>query len=160
MKLARGFTVIELTLVLALISVVMGIVIVRLDFGSTRQRMIQESRKIGNVIGTYRERAMGEQRVYALNLDANAGQWTVSAPQEMNSGALEAAPPLVTGTCQAPLKILSIKKNAAELASPVSIFLDPRGTAPELSIDVGIENGKYISILIDPLVNEVTYVEH
>lgn len=158
---ARAFTLIELALVLALISVVMGIVIVRLDLGSPRQRIIQESRKLGNLITLYRERAMGEQRIYVLRLDTEANEWLLSAPVEANSGAVAAAPSIVKYACQAPSKLLSVRNAASlNLTSPVTLYFDPRGTAPDVSIDIGIEKGTFITLQIDPLVNEVNYVEH
>lgn len=158
---ARAFTVIELALVLALISVVMGIVIVRLDLGSPRQHIIQESRKLGNLITTYRERAMGEQRLYALTLDTGTSEWILSTPTEANPTAMEAAPTVVKYACQTPSKLLSVKNAAAlELTSPVTLIFDPRGTAPGVSIDIGVEKGKFITLQLDPIVNEVIYVEH
>ncbi len=143
------------------LSVVMGIVIVRLDLGSPRQRIIQESRKLGNLITTYRERAMGEQRIYALRLDTGTSEWVLSTPTEASPSAMEAAPVIVKYACHTPSKLLSVKNAASlELTSPITLYFDPRGTAPGVTIDIGVDKGKFIAVQIDPLVNEVNYVEH
>ncbi len=157
----RAFTIIELTIVLALVGVIMGLVVVRFDWGSQRQQVIAQARKLGNAIQTYRERAMSEQSVYGLQLDLSEGSWSIHQVPEKNIAALQVTPTLVSAKCERPVKILAVKTaEGLELQTPITIFFDPRGVAPGMSIDLGVESGSGVTLQLDPLVNEVSYAVH
>lgn len=155
----RGFTVVELTIVLALVTVIMALIIVRFDWGSPRQHVIAEARKLGNAIATYRERAMNEQQLYLLQLDQDQNAWAIRPPSPA-AGITVAS--LVSGSFERPIKLNSIKTTTEGLAlqSPVLLAFNPQGTTTPLSIDLSVENGPGITLRIDPLVNEVVYAEH
>jgi len=159
MAARRGFTLIELTIALALISVLMGLVLVRFDFGSRRQKVIQEGRKLGNLISTYRERAIQEECLYAFNLDIENGTYSITKPKERSI-----APPLtvalVLGKLSEPAQISKVLLQGNQLSSPVVIYLDSKGVISELSIDIAVQKGPGVLLTIDPLVNEVRYNEH
>jgi len=158
--MAGGFTIIELTMVLALISVVMGLVIVRLDFGSPRQRVIEQARKLGNVIRSYRERAICEDQSYCMTVDLKESRWAIERIKERQDPMKGLNRPLSTSACESPVRIRGITlSHSKNMDSPVVIYLDPRGVLPDLQIDIGLENGPIVSVQPDPLVNEVAYVE-
>ena len=85
----RGFTLVELTFVLALITVLMGLVIVRFDWGGSHQRTIAEARRLGRAIETYRQKAIAEQKVYWLILDRKQHSWSIADPNQGPTDAYE-----------------------------------------------------------------------
>ncbi|MBI3828872.1 MAG: prepilin-type N-terminal cleavage/methylation domain-containing protein [Planctomycetes bacterium] len=156
---SRGFTLIELTVTLALAVVFMGLVIVRFSWGSPRQQTIAEGRKLGNLIETYREKAVAEERLYALRIDAEQGQYAVYQPAERRAGSLDMLAPLRSGSLPGYVAIKAIRKQADVLASPVVFYFDSRGVLPDLFIDLIHKDGAAVSLHLDPLQNEVTYDE-
>jgi type II secretory pathway pseudopilin PulG len=155
----RGFTILELTIALTLMVVLMGLVVIRLGFGSSRQQTIDAARKVGNIFSTYREKAMTEECLYAFRLDAATGQYAVFQPAERNPALLDGLTPLKTCLLQVPIKFGKILIQGNELTAPVTVFLDPKGFLPDLSIEIVNESGTAIQIHPDPVVNEVQYDE-
>jgi prepilin-type N-terminal cleavage/methylation domain-containing protein len=152
-----GFTIVELTIVLTLIAVVMGLVIVRFDLGSRRQRVISEARKLGRLISTYREKAIDEQQTYALTIDLNGNRYSVVRPADSSIQAVQQSQPLVDYAVVQPIRFASVSAQSKAMASPVTMFFDPRGVLPEVSIELGIDAGPAEVIRTDPLASEVYY---
>ena len=152
-----GFTIVELTIVLALVIVIMGLVIVRFDWGSQRQRVIAEARKLGRTIATYREKAINEQRPYAMMIDLNENHYVVLQPADSSVQAVQQCRPLSDSAVSQPMRIAAIIAQSKTLESPVTLFFDPRGIMPELRIELGIEKGPAVVVRNDPLANEVYY---
>jgi type II secretory pathway pseudopilin PulG len=157
MNRKAGFTIVELTIVLALIIVVMGLVIVRFDWGSQRQRVIAEARKIGRAIATYREKAIDEQRPYAMTMDLNENHYLVVHPTDSSVQAVQQCRPVLDSAVPQPMRIVAVTAQNKALTSPVMIFFDPRGIMPELRIELGIEKGPTVVLRTDTLANEVYY---
>lgn len=158
MREARhGFTIVELTIVLSLMIVGMSLVIVRFDWGGPRQNVVSEARKLGRLISTYREKAIDEERSYALTLDLNAGRYTIIQTDESSTSDVQQTRPLVDAALAQPIRFSAVSVQNKALASPITIFFAPRGIMPELRIEVGIDKGPVVIIRIDPLANEVGY---
>jgi prepilin-type N-terminal cleavage/methylation domain-containing protein len=153
-----GFTVIEVSIVLALIVVMMALVIVRFDWGSQRQKAIMEARKLGNLITTYREKARDDEQIYALRLDSDTGNYAVVHPLEKSAASALSAPSLRAGRLEN-LRFKRIAVDGRKLQSPVVIFFSVTGVLPRLSIDIGTDAGTAVGVDIDPLVSEVSYAE-
>ena len=156
----RGFTVLELTLVLALIGLLMGLVVVRFNFGSPRQNLIAQAQKLGNVITTYRERAISEEQVYAMQFDLTANTWTVRRLDErrdMSENHL--AKPLASGSFEPPVTLKTITVAGSKDQPPSVIYFDSRGILPELQLKMCMQGYSGVTLRLNPLVNEVTYVE-
>lgn len=156
----KGFTILELTIALTLMVILMGLVVIRLGFGSSRQQTVDAARKVGNLLSTYREKAMTDECLYALRLDASTGQYAVFRPLERNAAALEGMTPIKTATLQAPIRFGKVMAKGMELPAPVTIFLDPKGFLPDFSIEVASYNNAVVILRPDPVVNEVRYDEH
>lgn len=154
-----GFTIVELTIVLALVVVMMGLVVVRFNWGGPRDALIAEARKLGRLIATYREKAISEERPYALTLDLNAGRYFVTQPGDSNTQAVQQARPLIDALLPQKIRMVSISARSQPLTSPVTVYLDPHGIMQDLKIKLGIETGQVIVVHPDPLTNEVTYDE-
>ena len=68
-----GFTLIELTVALSIAVVLAGVVLVRVDGWSPRQKLNTSARALGNTIRTWREKAQLEESVYMLQIDSDKG---------------------------------------------------------------------------------------
>lgn len=155
----RGFTILELLIALTLMVVLMGLVVIRLGFGSSRQQTIDAARKLGNLVSTYREKAMTDECLYAIRLDSATGQYTVFRPAERNAALLDASTPIKTRSLQAPIQFGKIRTQGVELPAPVTIFFDARGILPDISIEIASGTGALVVLRPDPIVNEVRYDE-
>jgi len=156
MKPMRGFTVLELCVVLALIGISVGFVVVRIDFGGERQQLHREARQLGNIISSYRDRAVTEQCIYALVLPAD--QYRIVKPSE-RSLEVVAAETLKHQQFQYS-KVIQVRQGNAELPAPLVLYFDPRGIVPDTTIVLSTQSGEAKAALsIHPLTNEITYEE-
>lgn len=156
----HGFTLIELTVVLALAAVLMGLVVVRLPWASTRQEVISEARKIGNLIVSAREQAMREERLFALRLDIEAGRYTLVKPQDRTPEALEKAVHAGEGSWSSRVNLRVLRREGTQGSSLVTLFFDAHGILPpNWTLEVADAKGHAVTLRLDPLVNEVAYDE-
>jgi prepilin-type N-terminal cleavage/methylation domain-containing protein len=158
-KHPRGFTLLELTIVLALIVLTFGLVIVRFDFGSDRQRLIHEGRKIGNLIENYREQAMSMEQVFVLTIDKDGGTYEVKQPPSVTSKAIASAKTLHAGALPNTCAFVQIAREGTNLPSPALIKFTPKGVLPATMIRISGPSGG-ITMKIDPLQTAVTYDEY
>jgi type II secretory pathway pseudopilin PulG len=155
----RAFTLVEITIALSLLVVLMSLVVVRMSFGSARQQTISAARSLGNLLGTYREKAMTEERLYALHLDLDTGQYAIYCLLERNAAALNGLKPLKSGRLTLPLAFGKVFVGNVQVPSPVTLFLDPKGIVPDVRIEVVCANGPVVAICPDVFANENDYVE-
>jgi prepilin-type N-terminal cleavage/methylation domain-containing protein len=148
-KNQRGFTLIELTVALAVAAVVLGLVIVRIDGWSSRQALSASARALGNTIRLFRERAQAEEETYTLKIQMDRGTYAVTAAGEtLRSGRL--------GVGQTFVKILS---GGREQVTPAILQLGPRGILPETKITLDNSAKEQLTITLPSFANEVGYSE-
>ncbi|HEV3028071.1 MAG TPA: type II secretion system protein [Planctomycetota bacterium] len=138
MKPQAGFTLIELTVALAILVVASGLVIVRITGWSSRQSLHSSARTLGNTIRTWRERARTEETTYTLTIDEN--KYGIAAGRET-------------------LRLGRLGTGETFESGPKSITLTPRGLLPEQRIILRNGLGERVTLLIRALVNEVDYEE-
>lgn len=160
MRHPRAFTLVELTVALALMAVLLGLVIVRFTWGSPRQQVFAEARKFGNLVETFRERALSEERLYALSVDMDAGTFSVSRPAERSAAWVARAPIVRSEHLNQAIYFKSANLNDQDIPSPVIIFLDARSVVPPMQWILAHIHGESVSIKLDPLQSEVSYEEH
>lgn len=154
-----GFTLIELTVALALATVLLSLVIVRISWGGPRQTAIAEARKVGNLIRTYRERAQFEEREYALRLDLARNHYEILPVSDRSPLALQSAIPERQGTLSDRLRWNVLSQGDRELPSPVVLYFNRQGVMPETTIRVSYGTDSTITFGLNPLTNEVSYAE-
>ncbi|MCK6472726.1 MAG: prepilin-type N-terminal cleavage/methylation domain-containing protein [Planctomycetes bacterium] len=154
----RAFTLVELTVALALVVVLLGLVIVRFGGFTPRQHLAGEARKLGNTIETCRGMAALEETLYVLTLDRETGAYTVRKPAERSQAAIERAPVIRTGRLDGVhLKTAWIQDK--EISGTILLEFDARCLQPAWRLDLYLEDKAAVSLSIDPLVNEVRYEE-
>lgn len=154
----KGFTLLELTVVLALVVVIAGVVIVRVDGWSSRQALRGSARTLGNVIQLYRGKAELEERTYLLTLEMGSGRYRVD---EKGQGAGGAATPeaLRTGSLGSGRSFERVMMGETLLPSPVVLVLGPRGVLGNIRIAIANRDKEQVTLALGVLENDIDYVE-
>jgi prepilin-type N-terminal cleavage/methylation domain-containing protein len=152
-----GFTLIELSVALAIAVVVTGIVVVRVEGWSSRQELRNSARALGNVIRTYREKAQFEERPYLLVLDPEAGTYGVRVPAEGPWPSREEE--IRKGRLGPGRSFKKITIGGIEAKETVTLLFGTRGILPETQIVVRNTQDEEIRLVVGALTNEVTYAE-
>jgi prepilin-type N-terminal cleavage/methylation domain-containing protein len=149
MKSQSGFTLIELVVALAIIVVITGLVIVRVDGWSSRQALHASARALGNAIRLYREKAQEDEETCTLRLELDRATYSVTAAgQTLRRGKL--------GVGQSFGKAYA---GEDEVSTPVILNLGPRGLVPEVTIAIENSAGEKVTLKVSAMANEVTYAE-
>jgi len=135
----RGFTLIELTVVLAVLVIASGIVIIRVTGWSSRQALHSSARALGNTIRVWRERARTEETSYALVMDERSYQIT-AGKEVLRKGSLGGGESFDSGR-------------------PVTLVFTPRGVLPETRVTIRNGPGERVTLVVGALVNEIDYQE-
>jgi prepilin-type N-terminal cleavage/methylation domain-containing protein len=157
MKARGGFTLVELTVVLAIAVVLSGLVIVRVDGWSSRTTLRASARALGNLIRTYREKAELEEGVYILAIDLEKGTYLVRAVGE--DDPVGSAEVVRKGSLGNRRSFGAAAIDGQEEKKALSIVFDERGILPEIQIPIRSQEGDMITLFPGRLVNEVGYVE-
>jgi prepilin-type N-terminal cleavage/methylation domain-containing protein len=139
MRARGGFTLIELTVALAILVIASGMLIMRVVGGSSRQALHSSARNIGNAIRVWRERARAEETTYHLVCD-DRDYRILSGKEVVRRGRLGGG-------------------EAFEGTGPVTITFTPRGALPPTSISLRNQSGERITLILGALVNEIEYQE-
>ncbi len=152
MSRRAGFTLIELSIALAITVVLGGLVIVRVGGWSARQELHASARALGNAIRTWRERAELEERPFILVLDREKSGWRVEARGDL------ARERLAEGRLREGQAFGKVLADKMELSGPISLVFDARGSLPEIRIEV-LAGEEKVLLRLEALVNEVAYEE-
>lgn len=135
----RGFTLIELTVVLAVLVVASGFVIVRVGGWSSRQTLSASARALGNTLRLWRERARTEETTYRLVFD-ELGYRILSGEEVLRKGRLGAG-------------------ESFDPRPPSPMAFTPRGLLPETRISLRNTQGDQVILIVGALINEIDYQE-
>jgi prepilin-type N-terminal cleavage/methylation domain-containing protein len=157
-RLAGGFTLIELSIALAVVAVVLGLVILRFGGWSSRQASIASARTLGNTVRLYREKARLEGCAYALVVDLDQGAYYVTVP--LDGGAT----PMSEHVVRRAVLPEGLSFGRAVVAgriveSPVVLHFTPRGVVPETRLSIKNKDSEFVMLCIDALNNTVAYSE-
>lgn len=138
MKRQAGFTLIELTVVLAVVVVLSGFLVLRVTGWTSRQSLNNSARVLGEALRTWRERARFDEMSYQLSWKERS--WTVSSStgERMVGG--------VVGSGQ------SFEREG-------QVSFDRRGTANPATIALRHASGVCVLIKVDVLQSSVSYEE-
>ncbi len=136
MKRRAGFTLIELTVVLAVVVVLSGFLIVRVTGWSPRQSLNASTRAFGGALRVWRERARFDESSCRIAWKGNA--WTVSSAvgDRLGGGTLGASQSF---------------EDAGELV------FDRRGVAAPRWIWLRHSTGPRVAVVVDALLGDVRY---
>lgn len=155
----RGFTLIELVVVIALIGLLLVFAIPRFEDVSLFQGENKISRWIMLQVSGLKERALRERRVYFLHISADSGEMWVSG-EDMDEETREKA--------RASARSLPAGYRISDVAIPgqgkiavgrVDIRFYPKGYSDKAMIHIENDDGRYLSFLIEPFLPQVKRYE-
>jgi prepilin-type N-terminal cleavage/methylation domain-containing protein len=152
-----GFTLIELSVAMALVTVVLGLVIVRVSGWTSRQALHASARALGNTIRMYREKAQFEERVYSLTLVLDEGLYRVTEPPERGAYTTTIPNVVRSGRLRADQMFGEILVGEQPVRSPVTLDFTPRGITPETKITLQNNEKETVTLTVSAFVNEVGY---
>jgi len=144
-----GFTLIELVVALAIVVVITGLVIVRVDGWSSRQALYGTARAVGNTIRLYREKAQEDEETYTLRIELDRGTYLVTAGGEtLRKGKLASGQTF--GKCFF---------GELDVPTPLILNLGPRGLVPAVTVAIENSSAEKVTLTVDPVANEVSYAQ-
>jgi prepilin-type N-terminal cleavage/methylation domain-containing protein len=136
MSRRRGFTLIELTVVLSVVVVLAGLLIVKVAGWTPRQSLNQSARGFGSALGLWRERARFDEA--SCRVVWRERSWSISTPE----GQV-----LARGT------LASDQRFDAE----GSLVFDRRGSAIPMRVALTNTSGNRVTVVVDALRSGVGY---
>ena len=146
----RGFTLMELVLVLLVMSLVMAVTYPALSRGRMAFHLRGVGRDVVNTLRFARETAVTEQKVMMVVIDSQAQQITVS--DDVGDGARSFAPP-------SDIKIQCLTGSGeADMEGPMRIRFLPNGSSDNAQILLKSDTGATLKIVTDPLTGSARVV--
>jgi type II secretion system protein H len=140
----RGFSLLELILVMVVMSLVMAIAYPSMSRGRTAFHLRAVARDVINSLRVARETAVTEQKVMMVLIDAEARQVTVAT--DVGEDARSYHPP-------DDVKVTGITSEGEELLQgPMSIRFLPNGSSDNALILVKADTGANLKIVLDPII--------
>ncbi|HEX7900573.1 MAG TPA: prepilin-type N-terminal cleavage/methylation domain-containing protein [Planctomycetota bacterium] len=136
MKRRAGFTLIELTVVLAVVVVLSGFLVLRVSGWTPRQSLNASARAFGGALGVWRERARFDETTYRVAWKERAWSVTSSADERVSGGTLGFGQTF---------------EEAGELV------FDRRGVADPRAIGLRHKSGDRVAVVVDALLSGVKY---
>ena len=121
-----GFTLLELTVVLIILTVVLGLVLPEASSFLFRSDMKASSRRLAGAVAYARSQAMLEGRLWELTLDLDADSFWAAAAEEENSSDLDT---IRKRTLVGEVRFMDVKKLPEETkrAGRVALHFHPKG---------------------------------
>jgi len=146
----RGFTLIELMLVLVVLGLVYGLVFFRLDHILTRYRLRGAARDVLATMQLARSQAVSQQRPFRVIFDMDGRAFWL----QREDGPPAAKRPLPEGVRIERVTTAGRSRSSGRAA----VEYTPVGGAASVRVDVVSDDGRKISIRVDPL-NAYAHVE-
>ena len=153
---ARGFTLIEVTVVLAVLALAATLLLPRLDAGE-RATVDGAARRLADAIGFGRTRAILGGTPMRLVLDLDARRWALGrpgqAPGDLAATEPAAAPPLGPPTALPPgVRVRTVASgDTPTLRDGVAVLdLLPEGDALAVRIELGDAHGHTAAVVVPP----------
>lgn len=148
MNRARGFTLLELLVVLGLAAIILALVLPRLGGGLEGLRVRTAARQVAALLRSARVHAIAGGQTVAVTVDPRGGTLQVEPPGRTGAPSRLAMPQGVR---------LAVLDEAARPRRdrPTRIRFSPRGGSDGGALDV-TGAGRRISIVVDPLTGRVT----
>jgi prepilin-type N-terminal cleavage/methylation domain-containing protein len=151
----KGFTLIELTVVVFLIGVMLAVSIPRFRYSLITDNLKSTTRRIVGLITGLRNEAIREQKTYLLHFDIVSNQLWVDfddITKEEREMAQEKA-------FQLPLDVRIIdvwtKGKGKRINGEVNIRFSKKGYVEQTVIHLGAEDGREFSLLLNPFLTKI-----
>jgi type II secretion system protein H len=128
-KSSRGFTVIEMMIVIAIIGIVLSVAIPNISSYRQNTNLKEAARDISSDISFYRQSAVAENRGYRINFSAVANTYTIQQETVVNNTRTGNYVSLITRTVGAGNANIIISGTPSFSGGVPNVTFDPRGTS-------------------------------
>ena len=159
----KGFTLIELAVVIALLGLFLGLTIPRFQYYLVADDLKATTRKIVGLVREVRNEAIREQRVYTVHLDIESNRWwtehTGMGDEEMQL-AKEKAFVLPNG-----VRFLDVwcRNKGKQAQGDFALHFSKKGYVDQTMIHIGTETEREFTVELSPFLGTVkvhdTYVD-
>jgi len=159
-----GFTLIELIVVVALLSIMLVIAIPRFHNVLIADSQGKTSRWLIGATQTLRESALRQQRRYALHIDMDAGVlWTSEASMTEDAVTEEAMLEAASAGYRLPddVRLVDVEfpLDGRVSTGRIDIFFYPQGYSDQALIHVNHQNSDSLTYAIEPFLSEIKIYE-
>jgi len=154
-----GFTFLELTVVILLIGLMVGLATPRIRDTLLTDHLKGTARTIVGLVKSLREEAIREQKTYALHFDFEANRFWVessSMNEEEQAQAREKATQLPQGVR---VEDIWFRTRGKKMTGETEIRFDRKGYVPHSVIHLGSEDGREFTIELSPFLGRVRVVD-
>lgn len=168
----RGFTFVELMVVLAILAFAFTYGIIHLDGATGTARISSAARQIGTTLEFLRGQAIQSARPLELHVDIDLAEWTTVIPPRPSESAgnrdeeeeILVTEPVGFGTNAIRFDAIQFDPNDQQTSGKVIITFSPLGEmSPNglmirlVSDEVGDQDEKYFSVEVNGLTGDVSY---
>jgi general secretion pathway protein H len=155
LRKTRGFTLIELTVILILIAIIMLLTVPRFQMAIVTDELKATTRKMVGTIKSLREEAIREQQVYFLHFDLESNRFWIDSTgmtEEERARAAEKASTLPGG-----VRVLDIwsSTKGKKMAGQTAIRFNEKGYVQPSAIHLVAEDGREFTLVLSPFLGRV-----
>lgn len=154
---SRGFTFIELMVVVAIMGLLLGFVVLRLDDMVPSSRLSAAARQVASHVGMARGEAVAAGKVHAIAYDLTRQQYAVLTPpdpEEVEAGRYKADEllPLEWETLPSGVTLVDVDLGDRALSSGLlTLRFTPLGTATPHAVHLKNVDGGEMTVVVNPL---------
>ncbi len=151
----KGFTLIELTVVVFLIGVMLAVSIPRFRYSLITDSLKSTTRRIVGLVKGLRNEAIREQKIYLLHFDIGSNQIWIDSDtitEEEREMAQEKAFHLPPG-----VQILDVwtKRKGKRVDGDIVIRFSKKGYIEQTVIHLGAEDGREFTLFLSPFLGKI-----
>jgi prepilin-type N-terminal cleavage/methylation domain-containing protein len=153
---AKGFTLIELTVVIILLGIIMTLTVPRFHTAILTDDLKATTRKMVGIIKGLRDEAIREQRVYFLHFDLESNRfWIDSTGMSEEERAREAEK---ASTLPETVRVLDVwlGSKGKKMTGETAIRFSKKGYVQPSAIHLGAEDGREFTLVLNPFLGRVT----
>ena len=128
-KSSRGFTIIEMMIILAIIGVILTVAAPNFNAYRQNTNLKEAARDISSDISLYKQRAVAENRRYRINFSAAANTYTIQQETVVNNTGTGNYVDLITKTVGAGNANIVISGTPSFSGGVTYVTFNPRGTS-------------------------------
>lgn len=155
----KGFTLIELMVVMLLISIVLAVAIPRFEGGAFQDPVKKLSRWMINTVRTLRSAAIQKQKTQSLVIDlSNNRMWLVN--EDMDEDAMAAAADKALAL-PAAIRFVDVQYpfQDAVTSGTTEVRFYPAGYSDQALIHIETDDAQRFTYLVEPLLTKVKLIE-
>ena len=156
---SKGYTFIELSIVILLIGLMCAIAIPRFRYAILTDNLKKTTRRMVGIIKNLRTEAIREQKVYVLHFDLKTKKYWVESPDMTVEGRNDSQESAVF--LPADVHILDVQLNGKEkkMLGEVEIRFNKKGYVQQSVIHLGADDGRKFTLVLSPFLGRIKVLD-